>query len=146
MVFLRYLLLIIPILTVSHLLGQRQIVLPAHTPLQLTTIEETRATEVQPGDMVNLRVLLDVKVDGEIIIRNGAFAQAQVRLRYVDGNRKKPELILLPRTVQAANGVLIPLYGDGLLFGGRGRRARLALPTGKTMAAAVHYKTKLSFE
>lgn len=144
---LRYLLFTsLCIVVANQLIGQREFILSAHTPLQLITLQETVAAEAHPGDMVNLQVLLDVKIDGKIIIRSGAFAQAQVRHRYVNANRKKPELILLPRTVQAANGDLISLYGDGLLFGGRSRRARPSVPNGKTMAAAVHYRTKLSFK
>lgn len=130
----------------SQLFGQREVVLPAHTPLSLTTVEEAVALEVQSGDLVTLRVVLDVKVDGELIIRNGAFAQAQVRYLYTDARRKKPVLLLVPIIVQTVNGTLVPLYGDGLIFGGKGKYSRPVLPTSSTVNAAIHYATKLFFK
>lgn len=125
--------------------AQREIILPAHKVIQLSTLEETVAAEVQPGDLVMLRVTLDVRIDNELIIRHGAFAQAQVRLRYIDARRKKPELLLVPTTVQAVNGTMLPIYGDGLAFGGRGASVRPVLSNSSHLAAAIQYTTKLFF-
>jgi hypothetical protein len=126
----RFLPLLLPVLMLSvPALAQKK--LPAGTIVTLETTAPVSSKDAQVGQSVGLRVKYDVVVKGKTLIKAGAAGSAQVTAAEAGkGMGKQGTLALRPSVVQAVDGQMIPLSGNGSSSTGESK-------TGTSVALAV---------
>lgn len=105
--------------------------LPAGTIVILETTVPISSKDAQVGQSVGLRVKYDVVVKKKVLIKAGASGSAQVTdAQAGKGMGKQGSLSLRPSVVQAVDGQMVPLSGNGASAAGEGK-------TGNAVALAV---------
>ncbi len=108
-----------------------QKLLPAGTIVILETTAPVSSKDAQVGQTVGVRVKYDVKIKGKLLIKAGAAGSAQVTAAETGkGMGKQGSLSLRPNVVQAVDGQMVPLTGNGSTATGEGK-------TGNAVALAV---------
>jgi hypothetical protein len=101
------------------------------TLIVLETTNPLSSKDAQVGQSVSLRVKYDVMVNGRAVIKAGAPGSAQVTAaEQRKGMGKEGSLSIKPTVVQAVDGQMVPLSGNGV--GQNGEDAK-----GGTIALAV---------
>ena len=101
--------------------------LPMGTLVSLELMSELNPRDLEVGYLVDLRVRVDVVVNGEVLIRTGAYAEGVVK--EVEARRSpnsRSRLVIEAVMLQAADGQLVPLLGEPLEREGKGRQGWLA--------------------
>lgn len=94
--------------------------LPTGTPIPVVLTENINANINAVGETVNLKVAIDVVVDGEVVVPKGALVTARVGLAQKRKSLGKAgELQFFPVRVQTIDGQWVPLEKDN--FGAKGR-------------------------
>ena len=105
--------------------------LKAGTLVVLETSNPLSSKDAQTGQSVSLRVKYDVMVGGKAVIKAGAPGSAQVvSAEQRKGMGKEGSLSIKPTVVQAVDGQMIPLTGNGVGQNGQDTK-------GGTIALAV---------
>lgn len=105
--------------------------LAAGTIVILETTAPVSSKDAQVGQSIGVRVKYDVVVKGKTLIKAGAAGSAQVTASEAGkGMGKQGTLSLRPSVVQAVDGQMIPLSGNGMSAAGEGK-------TGNAVALAV---------
>lgn len=105
--------------------------LKAGTLVVLETSNPLSSKDAQAGQSVSLRVKYDVMVSGRAVIKAGAPGSAQVvAAEQRKGLGKEGTLSIKPTVVQAVDGQMIPLSGNGVGQSGQDTK-------GGTIALAV---------
>ena len=88
----------------------RVIVIKAGTPIALELISSINSNDVRRGQMVDFRVINDVKVDDVVVIPAGSIAKGQIEKAKKSGLLRTPgEISVAVKSVNAVDGTLIPL-------------------------------------
>lgn len=99
-------------------LAQKKIKIPVGTVVLLRTNTTLSPKQLNVGDTVELSVVSDVVVDGEVVIEAGAKARGEITTskdRNLIGIAAKMGLVV--RGVQAVDGTTVPLSGSRIVEG-----------------------------
>lgn len=96
--------------------AEAQVTVPAGTVVVLETRGALHSNKLQLGGIVPLLVVADVVVKGEVVVRTGALATAQVTGLAVGRSLFADEFELLLTKVQTADGGLAPLQETRMRF------------------------------
>ena len=111
--------------------GPKSYTIPAGTIVVFETTTPLSSKDAQVGQSVTLRVKYDVVIKGKTLIKGGATGSAQVTTAEAGkGMGKQGSLGLRPSVVQAVDGQMVPLAGNGASAAGEGK-------TGTSVALAV---------
>ena len=98
--------------------------LPAGTVVSLETMRILSSETLQTGQMVDLKVTADVKVDGKVVIPAGSIAKGQVtRVSKTRALGREGHLEIQVKSVKAIDGQDIPLSGGTLYKEGQDKQA-----------------------
>lgn len=98
------------------------VVLKAGTPIYLELMTTVKSNDVKAGNIVNFKVLHDVKVSGVVVVPAGSIAKGQVVSVSKNGFFGCPgELALSVKSVPAVDGTHIPLTSSTLSSEGQDR-------------------------
>lgn len=109
------LLMAIAMLTMSFTMPGEVVTLKAGTTIPLELVSTLSSNNVQSGQMVDFRVLNDIKVNGKTVIAVGSIAQGQItraKKRGLMGS--EGELTVTIRSVKAVDGTMVYLSGSNL--------------------------------
>lgn len=95
--------------------GGNIVVLKSGTAVNLELMSTINANKVKTGEIVDFRVLNDVKVDGNVVIPAGSIAKGQIVSAEKNGLLGGAgELSLTVRSVVATDGTTVPLTASSL--------------------------------
>lgn len=117
------LLMAIAMLTMSFTMPGEVVILRAGTSIPLELVS-TLSSNVKSGQMVDFRVLSDVKANGKIVISAGSIAQGQitrVKKRGLLGSEGELEIAI--KSVKAVDGTTVYLSGNNLYDEGSNKLA-----------------------
>lgn len=104
--------------------AQKQVILKGGTPVVFATLNDLSSKDVQTGNLVDLQVVSNVVVDGEVVIPAGTIAKGQVSKAIKSSALGKGgELTIIINSINAVDGSLIPLSGATLSAAGKDRVA-----------------------
>lgn len=104
--------------------AQKQVTLKGGTPVVLATISNISSKDVQAGNIVDLQVVSNVSINGEVVIPAGTIAKGQVSHSVKSSALGKGgELTILLNSINAVDGSLVPLSGATLSSTGKNRVA-----------------------
>lgn len=109
------LLMAIAMLTMSFTMPGEVVILKAGTAIPLELVSTLNSNNVRNGQMVDFRVLGDIKADGKTVIAAGSIAQGQITRAKENGLLgSKGELEVNIRSVKAVDGTTVYLSGNNL--------------------------------
>lgn len=103
---------IITFVGLSPLSAAQRVTVPSGTVVMVRTAETIDPANVRTGDIVNLIVMNDVRIQDKVVIASGATARGQVSEAKKKGAVGSPAKIAIElQTVQAVDGSNIPIRG-----------------------------------
>ena len=94
---------------------RREIKLPAGTPLEIEAASTVDSFQVRPGELLSFRVLVPVKIDGEVVIDKDALLTARVQEARRGGHwGRAGRLSWTVRDVIAVDGTRIPVQAEDI--------------------------------
>ena len=130
------------LLCVSHSMAQTQnkeIVIKAGTPIEATTVFEINSKTHPIGTMVDLKLLNQVMVKGQVVIPAGATIKGRVTQCQKHSVFGKPGYIVIDAsTINAADGTPVPISGLSMRNEGKSRLG-WAVVTGLTCLPIVGF-------
>jgi hypothetical protein len=144
-------------LLLAVLLAAQELILPAGTPVPLTTRQEVNSRTAIQGDRIALQVAEEVRVNGRLVIPRGAAAVAEVareRDSGAFGRAGKLEIVLLQvmigdqpvrlsgRASEKGRSATLPALSTGIVVSAalgaviRGKHA--VLPAGSRLTGYIH--------
>ncbi|EOS08249.1 hypothetical protein C801_01451 [Bacteroides uniformis dnLKV2] len=118
------LLMAIAMLTMSFTMPGEVVILRAGTSIPLELVSTLYSSNVRSGQMVDFRVLSDVKANGKIVISAGSIAQGQItraKKRGLLGSEGELEIAI--KSVKAVDGTTVYLSGNNLYDEGSNKLA-----------------------
>ncbi len=118
------LLMAFAMLTMSFTMPGDMVILKAGTNVPLELVSTLSSNSVKSGQMVDFRVLEDIKVNGKTVISAGSIAKGQVTRAKKNGLLGfEGELTIDIKSVRAVDGTTIYLSGNNLFDEGSNRLA-----------------------
>lgn len=109
------LLMAIAMLTMSFTMPGETVTLKAGTIIPMELVSTLNSSSVQSGQMVDFRVLNDIKVNGKTVIAVGSIAQGQITRAKKSGLMgSEGELTVAIKSVKAVDGTTVYLSGSNL--------------------------------
>lgn len=100
------------------------VVLKSGTPVSLELLSSINSNDVISGQIVDFRVLNDVKADGVVVIPSGTIAKGQIMSAKKNGLLGVPGKITIAiRSVQAVDGTMVNLESKTLADEGQDKLA-----------------------
>ncbi len=115
-------------------IAQQKVQIPAGTAVLLKTNTTLTPEQLNVGDTVDLSVVSDIVVDGEVVIKAGATARGEITTSKENnfiGIAAKIGLAV--RSVQAVDGTTVPLSGTKLVEG----KDRMVLSIGLALVCCI---------
>ncbi len=106
-----------PVFKVCHLFD-KNVELPAGTPVFLELNQKLECSEIQEGHSINFKVTQDVVVEGEILIRTGSIAKGEVTVLKASTYNGGAEVRIELKYVRAVDGQQVALNGNELVATG----------------------------
>lgn len=117
-------LMAIAMLTMSFITPGEVVILKAGTTIPLELVSTLSGNKVQSGQMVDFRVLDDIKVNGKTVISVGSIAKGQITRAKKNGLMgNEGELTVEIKSVRAVDGTTVYLSGNNLSDEGSNRLA-----------------------
>jgi hypothetical protein len=118
------LLVAVAMLTMSFMTPERTVVIKPGTVVPLELMTRLTSKNAKSGQVVDFRVVGDIKVDGQTVITNGSVAQGQItRVKKNGLLGSEGELEISIKSAKAVDGTTIYLTGDRLSDEGANRVA-----------------------
>lgn len=114
-----------------------QIILRSGTVVTAEVIEELNSTDLEVGNFVRLEVRGDVRVNGKVVIRDGAMAEGKVFSIRKDCQNCQHQLQVTLESAQAVDGQRIRLRGPARKATGRCNACDARINIGTTLTANV---------
>ncbi len=112
----------VAMLTMSFTMPGEVVVLKAGTSIPLELVSPLSSKSVQAGEMVDFRVLDDVKADGKTVVAAGSIAKGQItRLEKRGLLGDAGELEVAVKSVNAVDGTTVYLSGNSLSDEGKSK-------------------------
>jgi hypothetical protein len=109
------LLVAVAMLTMSFTTPERTLVIKAGTVVPLELMNTLTSKNAKSGQIVDFRVVGDIKVDGQTVISAGSVAQGQItRLKKSGLLGSEGELDISIKSVKAVDGTIVYLSGGQL--------------------------------
>lgn len=91
------------------------VIIKAGTPIALELMNTINSNDVKNGQMIDFRVINDVKVDGEVVIPAGSIAKGQIDKAKKNGLLGTPgEVSVVIKSVNAVDGTIVPLSSSAV--------------------------------
>ena len=109
------LLMALAMLTMSFTMPNGTVLLKAGTVIPMELISTITSKNARSGQMVDFRVMSDVKVDGKTVIAAGSIAQGQiVRAKKSGLLGSEGELEISVKTIEAVDGTIVYLSSNNV--------------------------------
>lgn len=104
--------------------------LPMGTPVSLELITDLDPRDLEEGYVIDLQVRVNVVINGEVMVRTGAYAEGVIReLEHPRSFGRPGRMVIEATLMQAIDGQLVPLHGEAVAREGDGKRgAALGAP------------------
>lgn len=130
----------------EHLMFQKYVKVPAGTQVMFKTNEKIPAARLVDGQMIRLKVVSDVVVDGKVIIRTNTQAVGIARIESPMSAQSVGQVIIEVMNVADVQGKTITLNSDPNYINGTYPGMGADVPLGRVVTASVQNNIEVSLK